>query len=217
MAGTALRKIWAIGVVAQDHRLSDKAKILFTRLVDRFRVPSGPAFPSHKRLAAEIGCTDRTVRNAINQLARAGYLTVQKKAGPGGTNFYWPWIPSGRKEHQEAEARCTNSRKPVAYKTSKENSKESKSLSRYLDRTQPRRTAIAKNAEDLDKRAALETHIVESLGGGRDAWLNLISLDESVFQDTLDKVIDDKLSVDEATRRIADACRRVSFEPSVKD
>jgi hypothetical protein len=67
--------------ILRDSTLTDSARLLFAAL-DRFKNKrSSDCFPSHARLAAEIGCSRWSVIRAEAELEAAGYLAVSRESG----------------------------------------------------------------------------------------------------------------------------------------
>ena len=60
------------------------AKLVLLRLADRAD-ESGICYPSQRRLAAECGITERTVRNAIQELIRTGIVEIDRPSTPAGS------------------------------------------------------------------------------------------------------------------------------------
>ena len=59
------------------------AKLVLLRLADRAD-ESGICYPSQRRLAAECGITERTVRNAITDLICRGLVIIHRPSTPQG-------------------------------------------------------------------------------------------------------------------------------------
>lgn len=74
-------------VVLKDKKLSAGAKLTYAILLSYAWQKDG-CFPGQETLASDLGIkTDRQVRNLINELKKAEYLTV-KRRGLGKTNVY---------------------------------------------------------------------------------------------------------------------------------
>jgi GntR family transcriptional repressor for pyruvate dehydrogenase complex len=73
------------------------------QLIDQIQVgdlPSGTLLPGERQLAAAMGVSRRTIREAIEILQDAGVLSVTRGPG-GGTRVVSPWIPDRLTAHDE--------------------------------------------------------------------------------------------------------------------
>lgn len=73
--------------VLRDERLSPQAKLLYALLRD-YAGRDGHAFPGQDRLARDLGCTDRAIRNWLRELSDLGFVEVERR-GRTKTNLYW--------------------------------------------------------------------------------------------------------------------------------
>lgn len=206
MAGPQTRKIWAINIVNMDRRLSDKAKLVFARLTDRFNVSRGYCFPGEKLMAAELGCTDRTIRTAITLLKDSGYIKVQRKRGPNGSNLYEVWLPSGKPEYEEAEKKCVQMRKSSSAKTLKENIKKTK---KRVEREKAELKGLTQGPRDISEkeatRAAIERAFVRSQPDAETGYGLLLRLGDDRLTEITKTICRGRGSTDDALAMIHDA------------
>lgn len=64
--------------VIYDHRLTDKAQRLYACLLRHGTDPEN-CYPSHKRLADLIGCSERSIARPMNELIEAGWIVRVKR------------------------------------------------------------------------------------------------------------------------------------------
>lgn len=89
-------------VVLRRRDLSTGAKLTYVALLS-YAWQEGSCYPGQERLAADVGVTDRSVRNHLAELVRAGLLTVQRR-GQGLTNVYTlESLLQGREERASAQ------------------------------------------------------------------------------------------------------------------
>lgn len=199
MASILLRKIWATSIVVMDSRLSDKAKLVFQRLVDRQNSKSGDCFPSIQTLAADVGCTTRTIRSATRELEKLKYVVVHRKKGPYGTNRYSVWLPSGNSEYQAAEKERRKHRKAASPKPMKKPMKEPcQDLidTRTLDHGLKHEPCEEGIWRELEKRS------IEVLGGDGEAWSKLTCLSPEFLESTTKQVHVGEITLDEALEAV---------------
>ncbi len=92
----AMRGIPAHGriprALLRDASISRDARLLWAELEDHVGKDGEAPWPAQETMAEHLGCTDRAVRNWLNELVRAGWLSVE--ARPGRSNKYWlNWVP----------------------------------------------------------------------------------------------------------------------------
>ncbi|MGO6880694.1 helix-turn-helix domain-containing protein [Rhizobium ruizarguesonis] len=77
--------------MSADHRLSATDFRLAYRVFSYMDAHSGACFPRQETIAADLGVTDRTVRNSLVNLRACGWLEIEERAlpkGRGKSNFY---------------------------------------------------------------------------------------------------------------------------------
>lgn len=74
--------------LARDGTLSDKGMRLWIVLQSYADWTDRDCFPSHATLANDMGCTDRTVRRAIEELEDRGLLEITSGKTAGKSNIY---------------------------------------------------------------------------------------------------------------------------------
>lgn len=84
----AREKLSWIQLVARDHRVSPAAVRLAVVIAGYVHRDTGDAWPSHARLAGDIGMTDRSVRSLVDKLVSAGFITVTSGGGRKVSNRY---------------------------------------------------------------------------------------------------------------------------------
>ena len=95
---------WAAGV----RNIPAIAKLVLLRLADRADA-NGISYPSQSLLAAECCITERSVRNAIQELIRHGLVEIDRPSTPGGSTtryrltFATPEPRSGGEPHSGEE------------------------------------------------------------------------------------------------------------------
>ena len=95
---------WAAGV----RNIPAIAKLVLLRLADRADA-NGISYPSQSLLAAECCVTERSVRNAIQELIRHGLVKIDRPSTPGGSTtryrmtFATPEPRSGGEPHSGEE------------------------------------------------------------------------------------------------------------------
>jgi biotin operon repressor len=98
MSFAAQKAAW-IGRILLDQNithLSFRVAVLIGRYLNR---TSGDAWPSQRRLAAELGVTTRAIQLCLDGLVAAGYLNVKVSKGRGHTNRYRPIFETGNTNH----------------------------------------------------------------------------------------------------------------------
>lgn len=91
------RHIWD-ECVRRDNRLSPFARLIAAELVKGFaNAETGACFPTNDALAAMFDTTDRTVRRAISDLQKAGWLRCSKGVGRGNVTEYTFILQPGQK------------------------------------------------------------------------------------------------------------------------
>lgn len=88
MTITGIDKQHAMLMVATDRQLSSSAKSVGCILLDHTNLETGVAWPSTNLIAVESECSDRTVRRALTELKKNGWITYRRHGGPGNTNLY---------------------------------------------------------------------------------------------------------------------------------
>lgn len=73
-------------LVLRDTRLSVGARLSYAVLL-MYAWQEGSCFPGQKRMAVDLGITDRHLRRFLSELRDLGYISW-RKAMPGGTNLY---------------------------------------------------------------------------------------------------------------------------------
>lgn len=188
MASVVLRKIWASNIAAMDKRFSDKAALVFLRLIDRSNSKTGDCFPSEELMALELNCTDRTIRNALKPLKKYGYIEILHKRGPNGCNRYRVWLPSGNSEYVEAVKSLLKNRKKNAAKPKKEPKEEK------WHGTSPFGMVDSLGTDCTEKRQAellsqIEAEVLFRLGGNEEAWAKMLVLGAEAFERAADSVL----------------------------
>ncbi|MBB4339521.1 helix-turn-helix domain-containing protein [Rhizobium leguminosarum] len=77
--------------MSADHRLSATDFRVAYRVFSYMDAHSGACFPRQETIAADLGVTDRTVRNSLINLRACGWLEIEERAlpkGRGKSNFY---------------------------------------------------------------------------------------------------------------------------------
>ncbi|EJC77677.1 HTH domain-containing protein [Rhizobium leguminosarum bv. trifolii WSM2012] len=77
--------------MSADHRLSATDFRTAYRVFSYMDAHSGACFPRQETIAADLGVTDRTVRNSLANLRACGWLKIEERAlpkGRGKSNFY---------------------------------------------------------------------------------------------------------------------------------
>jgi len=182
MAGFPIVKWWAVSIAMMDPRLSQGSKNLFAALMSYHNTKTGRCFPSERRLAAHLDRTERTIRTAVRQLTKYGYIVFKTKAGEGRSTQYRLWIPSGKKEYDKAERFCRSYRKKPSAKQMKEPLKEQKRRSRSISKKVV--DHVDKDVGNAKKLEALQNAVVQALGGSAEAWEKLQRID----QESRDKI-----------------------------
>ncbi|MGR9135665.1 helix-turn-helix domain-containing protein [Rhizobium leguminosarum] len=78
--------------MSADHRLSATEFRVGYRLFSFMDANTGNCFPRQETIAADLGVTDRTVRNALVNLRACGWLKIEERQlpkGRGRSNFYY--------------------------------------------------------------------------------------------------------------------------------
>ncbi|WP_049730647.1 helix-turn-helix domain-containing protein [Rhizobium ecuadorense] len=91
MKGFAAWKFDLIDRMSTDHRLSATDFRVGYRLLHYMDAATGDCFPRQETIAADLGLTDRTVRNALVSLRACGWLTIEERPlpkGRGKSNLY---------------------------------------------------------------------------------------------------------------------------------
>ena len=82
-------------VVLQDRRLSDTSKLVYAMML-YYSWHKSYCFPGQARLGKDIGKDARTVRRAVSDLSKNGFLEV-KRRGLTKTNIYYLYITPRKK------------------------------------------------------------------------------------------------------------------------
>jgi hypothetical protein len=77
-------------VVLQDRRLSNASKLVYAMML-YYAWHKSYCFPGQERLGKDIGKDARTVRRAVSDLSKNGFLEV-KRRGLTKTNIYYLYI-----------------------------------------------------------------------------------------------------------------------------
>lgn len=72
--------------ILRNEKLSDGAKLTYGMLLSYAWI-NNFVFPGQERLASDLGCGDRTIRNHLRELEREGLLKTTQR-GLGKTNIY---------------------------------------------------------------------------------------------------------------------------------
>lgn len=73
---------WALRDAPETHtKLSMGARLLLVYLADHFNEDEGAAWPSQARLAKYMGCSERSIRNYLDELITAGIVTKTFRKG----------------------------------------------------------------------------------------------------------------------------------------
>ena len=91
--------------------LSARALQVYAVLGDYRNQKLAYAWPSQKTIADDIGCSDRTVRDAIRELVDAGYVTVVRVEGDS-SHYYLDPLNGGQTPTPEADLRGVGSELP---------------------------------------------------------------------------------------------------------
>lgn len=84
------KKAWAIRlkVITFDTSLKPMARcVAFTIYYGFLNHKTGETFVGQDTLGQAVSTTDRTIRDAVDDLERRGHITVARHKGPGGTNI----------------------------------------------------------------------------------------------------------------------------------
>jgi DNA-binding transcriptional MocR family regulator len=81
---------WRSAALNGDSTLSSRARLAAAVLAEY--AGTGRCWPSEPTLAEHMAASERTVRDAIRELERAGFLTVDRRSG--FPNTYWLRLPT---------------------------------------------------------------------------------------------------------------------------
>lgn len=73
------------GSIYSDQMLPGRAKNVYRYLADRAN-PDGQCWPSERKVAIDLGISKSTVKRAVEDLKRNGYITVEKRVRQSGAN-----------------------------------------------------------------------------------------------------------------------------------
>ena len=167
---------------------------------------SGRCFPSEKRLAVDLDCTDRTIRTAVKELTDLRYIVTKTKAGEGRSSQYNLWIPAGKKEYKKAENYCRHLRKKTSAKQMNELMKEQQKLSITPGAN------VTKDAGDsigsAKKIEQLQSSVIDALGGGAEAWELLLAIDQTSRDQIESSYVKSETRLPKATGKYVDAIRK---------
>jgi len=62
-----------------DPKLSPSTVIVMARMLDYANGKTGACFPKHETLAVELGVGDRSVRRAVHEMKKGGYIAVEQR------------------------------------------------------------------------------------------------------------------------------------------
>jgi hypothetical protein len=83
-------KLTFLDAMSKDTRLTANAFRVAFRLLQHFSNDAGAAFPAQATLASEVGCSIRSIKDAIADLVESGWIEIVRN---GKRNFYvfrWP-------------------------------------------------------------------------------------------------------------------------------
>lgn len=115
MTISARNWVWALRTLVNEQGIRPpfKEKLTLLALAELENAEEGCAFPSHQYLAEMTGQSERTVRNHLTALKRAGLVTVSKRRSSQGRwsrNVYLLPVPESFRDsdkewmgHQEGE------------------------------------------------------------------------------------------------------------------
>lgn len=73
---------WALRDAPMEHPdLSMGSRLLLVYLADHFNEDTGACFPSQSRLAALMSCSERSIRNYLDELVKAGVISKTYRKG----------------------------------------------------------------------------------------------------------------------------------------
>ena len=104
--GFPLIKWWTFQLVLTDDALSARARLVYPRLLKYHNQTTGQCNPTEERLGLDLGCSDRTVRAAVSELEKAGYIDKENGGGRHVSNQYTPTLIGGKDAYQNAEKKA---------------------------------------------------------------------------------------------------------------
>lgn len=102
MIPTGLDKQHCMLMLATDSSLNGVAKAAGCVLLDHYNLETGLCFPSIELIAAESNCAERSVRRALSDLKKAGWIDWIRYGGRGHTNLYsinWQHYEAAKNEY----------------------------------------------------------------------------------------------------------------------
>lgn len=91
MRSFAAWKLYLLDRMSVDRRLSATDYRVAYRLLHYMDAATGNCFPKQETIAADLGLTDRTIRNALVDLCACGWLEIEERSprkGRGKSNLY---------------------------------------------------------------------------------------------------------------------------------
>jgi DNA-binding FadR family transcriptional regulator len=102
----ALARHFAVLKAIRASDLSPTERHVLRLLEDYADNDTGHAYPSVRTIARDTGYSRSTIETALDSLQAKGWLRVQPKASPIGTNLYQVTPPSGPPEPADNEPDC---------------------------------------------------------------------------------------------------------------
>jgi biotin operon repressor len=105
--------------ILRDARVSPPSRLLYS-ILKSYAWQTDNSFPGQKRLADEMGCSDRMVRVYLQELEDCGLITVEQR-GKTATNRYFltdqinsEWKPTSASDRKHTSTHNESDRKPVS-------------------------------------------------------------------------------------------------------
>ena len=202
-----IKKWWGFQIAVCEKRLSPRAKLTFARLIEHHNTKTGRCDPSEIGLAAALGCSERTIRAALRELEKLGFITVHRRAGGNGRNAYSLNFPTGKSEYASAVEKRVRLRKKSAVEPKKEPKK--KPLKRPRPNFGSTNNAFMRMTEDdikklSENRAQLEAALCEQFGGGAEGWDVIMKIDASILDQAAGAIYSQERDIPAACQWVCD-------------
>ncbi|WP_167853568.1 helix-turn-helix domain-containing protein [Roseovarius aestuariivivens] len=179
---SSYHKLLKINDAVCDKQLKAYDKLVFERLVWRVNPETGACFPSVGLIAEELSITERAVRKCVARLEEHGYVKRCIHAGRTKANDYL--IPGLNTERLflETGTQVPKNRNEGSAQIIKERKKE-KEASEEKVPVQNLSPSSERGVSESTLEGQFHNQLVDALGGGQDAWSEVLDVSDDVLAD----------------------------------